>query len=182
MVEIVQNGHPALRAMSHTVAVKDITSPRIKDILKRMQEALNSQEDGVAIAAPQIGENVRIFVIAGKIFDDRFKRGKGIPKGEKPTHENVVCINPEIIKISKKAKWMQEGCLSVRPLYGEVKRSLNATIRAYDEHGKKFERGGGGLLAHIFQHEIDHLDGILFIDKAIDVHESTAEEEAYDPE
>ena len=61
---------------------------------------------------------------------------------------------------------MPEGCLSVRWLYGEVKRSTNATIRAYDEDGKVFTRGGGGLLSQIFQHEIDHLDGIIFTDKA----------------
>lgn len=175
-IEIIQSGHPTLRKIAQPVAIKDITSPKIKDILSRMKESLASQDDGVAIAAPQIAESVRIFVVSGKIFDERFKRGKGVPPGEKPTHEDVVFINPEIIKLSKKTKWLQEGCLSVRPIYGEVKRSLNATVRAYDEHGKKFERGGGGLLAHIFQHEIDHLDGILFIDKARDAHESTSEE------
>ena len=169
---IIQSGHATLRKIAEHVAIKEITSPKIKDIVKRMKESLATQDDGVALAAPQINESVRIFVVSGKIFDERFKRGKGIPKGEKPTHEDVVFINPEIIKISKKTKWLEEGCLSVRPLYGEVKRSLNATVRAYDEHGKRFERGGGGLLAHIFQHEIDHLDGILFIDKARDIHES----------
>ena len=61
---------------------------------------------------------------------------------------------------------MHEGCLSVRPLWGEVNRSINATITAYDENGVKITRGAGGLLAHIFQHETDHLDGVLFIDKA----------------
>jgi peptide deformylase len=177
MTEIIQNGHPALREVSRVVPIKEINTPRIRDIIRRMQEALSSQDDGVAIAAPQIAENVRIFVVSGKVFDDRFKRGKGIPKGEKPNHPDVIFINPEITKISKKAKFLEEGCLSVRPLYGEVKRSLNATVRAHDEHGKKFERGGGGLLAHIFQHEIDHLDGILFIDKAKDLHESTADKE-----
>ncbi len=61
---------------------------------------------------------------------------------------------------------MPEGCLSVRWFYGEVERSTNATIEAYDENAKKFTRGAGGLLAQIFQHETDHLNGILFIDKA----------------
>lgn len=174
---IIQSGHPSLRKKSVPVAVKDITSPRIKDIVKRMKEHLAMQADGVAIAAPQIAENVRIFVISGKVFDERFKRGKGIPKGEKPTHPDQVYINPEFVKISKKALWLEEGCLSVRPIYGEVKRSTNATVKAYDEFGKKFERGGGGLLAHIFQHEIDHLDGILFIDKARNLHENQLPEQ-----
>lgn len=175
-IEIVQVGHPVLRKVAQTIAIKEITSPKIKEVIRRMKEALASQDDGVAIAAPQIAEPYRIFVVSGKVFDDRFKRGKGIPKGEKPDHEDVVFVNPEITKISTKTKWLDEGCLSVRPIYGEVKRSLNATVKACDEHGKKFERGGGGLLAHIFQHEIDHLDGILFIDKARNTHESTPEE------
>ncbi len=175
-LEIVQNGHPVLRKIAQPVPVKEITSPKIKEVIRRMKEALATQDDGVAIAAPQIAEAYRIFVVSGKIFDERFKRGKGIPRGDKPTHDDVVFINPEITKLSSKTKWLQEGCLSVRPIYGEVKRSLNATVKAYDEHGVKFERGGGGLLAHIFQHETDHLDGILFIDKARDLHESTQEE------
>ena len=70
---------------------------------------------------------------------------------------------------------MPEGCLSVRWLYGEVKRSTNATILAYDEKGEKFTRGAGGLLAQIFQHETDHLDGILFTDKARNLEEMSPE-------
>ena len=66
---------------------------------------------------------------------------------------------------------MEEGCLSVRYLYGKVSRGLKATIEAHDENGKKFERGGTGLLAQIFQHEVDHLNGILFIDKTKYVEE-----------
>ena len=176
MIKIVQNGEPVLRQVAHEIPEAEITSAKTQDIIKRMIAALESQDDGVAIAAPQIGESYRIFVVSGKIFDDRFKRGKGIPKGEKPAHEDVVFINPEIVKLSTKTKWLDEGCLSVRPIYGQVKRSLNATVKAYDEHGKKFERGGGGLLAHIFQHEIDHLDGILFIDKARNTHEGSSDE------
>ena len=72
---------------------------------------------------------------------------------------------------------MSEGCLSVRPLYGKVRRATRASVEAYDKNGKKFKMDGTGLLAHIFQHENDHLDGILFIDKAKDIHESTPEEE-----
>lgn len=175
--EIVQDGHPTLRKKAYPVPVKEITSPKFKNIIKKMSEALAGEADGVAIAAPQIAEQYRIFVVSGKVFDERFKRGVGIPKGEKPNHPDVVFINPEITKLSKKTKWLQEGCLSVRPMYGEVKRSLNVTLKAYDEHGKKFECGSGGLLAHIFQHETDHLNGILFIDKARDVHEGAPEEE-----
>ena len=64
-----------------------------------------------------------------------------------------------------------EGCLSVRWLYGKVSRATRASVRAYDEHGEPFTRGASGLLAEIFQHEVDHLDGILFIDKARDIRD-----------
>ena len=65
----------------------------------------------------------------------------------------------------------EEGCLSVRYLYGKVKRSVKATIEAYDENGKRHTFGASGLLAQIFQHEMDHLSGVLFTDTAIDVEE-----------
>ena len=83
----------------------------------------------------------------------------------------MVFINPIIKKISKDRKLMVEGCLSVRPMYGKVRRATRVTIEAYNEHGHKFVKEGTGLLAHIFQHETDHLDGVLFIDKAKDLEE-----------
>lgn len=169
MPKIVQNGDPVLRAQAKDVLIKDIKSPKIKKILSDMRTALATQSDGVAIAAPQIGVSLRIFVVSGKIFDERWQRGEGIPSGEKAIVPDVAFINPVITKMSKTKRWMHEGCLSVRPLWGEVKRSTHATIEAYGEDGKKFTRGAAGLLAHIFQHETDHLHGILFIDNARNV-------------
>lgn len=178
MKHIVQNGDPVLRAIAKEILVKDIRTPKIQKVLKEMSTALATQNDGVAIAAPQIGYALRIFVVAGKVFDTGFIRGKKTKDSVKATTlPDVVFINPVITKLSKKKEWKQEGCLSVRPLWGEVERSLNATVVAYDEKGKKFERGAGGLLAHIFQHETDHLDGILFIDKAKNVKASSSSEE-----
>lgn len=169
MPEIVQKENPVLRKTADEVAIKEIGSVKIQKVLKDMKKALATQADGVAIAAPQIGVSLRIFVVAGKIFDESWKRGEGIPEGQTPSSPDIVFINPVITKMSKTKKWMHEGCLSIRPLWGEVQRATHATITAYDEHGNKFTRGAGGLLAHIFQHETDHLDGILFIDKARNV-------------
>lgn len=177
MIDIVQNGHPALRKIAEAVPIADIAKPKIQNVLKDMKEALHSQDDGVAIAAPQIGVSLRIFVVSGKIFEDGFVKGKQANNQKlKITHKDLVFINPVFKKMSKDRKLMAEGCLSVRPIYGKVRRATRATMEAYDEHGKKFTKGGSGLLAHIFQHETDHLDGILFIDKAKDMHESTPEE------
>lgn len=173
MITIVQKGDPALRAVTTEVNPAEITSPAVQTIIKNMITALDSQDDGVAIAAPQIGETVRIFVISGKIFHPQYP---DIPKGEKiPPH--LIFINPKITKLSKTKKWVPEGCLSVRWLYGNVERSTKAEIRAYNEKGQVFTRGGSGLLAQIFQHETDHLDGVLFIDKAEDLEDAPPEKE-----
>lgn len=175
MVEIIQSENPVLRKIAKEVPIADITKPKIKKILSDMIIGLNSQNDGVAIAAPQIGVSLRIFIVSGRIFDEDFIRGKGTTEGDlyaKARQKNLVFINPILTKISKDRKLMSEGCLSVRPIYGKVRRATKATVEAYDENGKKFTKSGSGLLAHIFQHETDHLDGVLFIDKAKDLFES----------
>jgi peptide deformylase len=169
MIEIIQKENPILRAVAQEVPIDKITSAHIKKVIRDMKDQLATQADGVAIAAPQIGVSLRIFVVSGKIFEETWQRGEGLPEGTAIQTPDMAFINPIITKLSKAKRWMHEGCLSVRPLWGEVERSLNATVEAYDETGKKFTRGAGGLLAHIFQHETDHLDGILFIDKARNV-------------
>ncbi len=168
MITIIQKENPVLRRRADEVPLEEIASAKIAKVVRDMRSALHTQADGVAIAAPQIGISLRIFVVAGRIFEDSFRTGEPAPESTAPK-EDLVFINPVITKLSKKKRWMHEGCLSVRPLWGEVERSVNATVEAYDETGKKIVRGAGGLLAHIFQHETDHLDGILFIDKARNV-------------
>ena len=178
MVTIVQSEDKVLRKISKEVPIESITKPKIKKILEEMNIALDSQFDGVAIAAPQIGVSLRIFVVSRRIFDENFIRGENLDKKvdhSKPQRPNLVFINPVFKKTSQDKKLMVEGCLSVRPLYGKVRRATRATVEAYNEYGKKFTKDGSGLLAHIFQHEIDHLDGILFIDKAKDLHEILTE-------
>ncbi len=167
MKEIVQKNAAVLRQTAKEVPVKEITTPRIQKILAEMKEALASQDDGVAIAAPQIGYEQRIFVVSGKVIN--LMKGAENPSENPPA--DSVYINPTITKISKEKNMTEEGCLSVRYLYGKVKRSTKATVKAYDENGKKFTKGGAGLLAQIFQHEVDHLNGILFIDKAKSLEE-----------
>jgi len=158
-MEIIQKGNPILRKKSKEVKLDKIPSLEIQNIIKEMRKTLEGEKTGAALASPQIGINKRIFIISEKIFEDK--------KG----NQNLVYINPKIIKFSKKKEWLEESCLSIRGLLGEVKRFKNCVIVAYDENGKKFERGAGGLLAQIFQHEIDHLDGILFTDKAKNLRE-----------
>jgi len=172
IAKIVQakSDNPVLRDFAEQVPLEEIKSVKIKKIIEDMKNALAREEEGVAIAAPQIGIPLRIFVVSKKIFQliDAAKSGKD-------AFDDMVFINPEIIKLSKEKEVMEEGCLSVRDYYGKIKRAAKATVRAYDENGNIFERGGSRLLAQIFQHEIDHLNGILFTDSAKDVQKIVKE-------
>jgi len=179
--KILQQNEKVLRKIAKEIPLSQIKTPKIKKILREMSGALKSQDDGVALAAPQVGYPLRIFVVSGKIFvkgfgksqEERLLNENNAVKAEekKEKKQNLIFINPKISKLSREKEWVPEGCLSVRWLYGRTFRSKKATITAYDENGKKFTRGASGLLAQIFQHETDHLNGILFIDHAKDVRE-----------
>lgn len=133
-------------------------------LLRNMKETLAGEEDGVALAAPQVGVNKQIFVVSPLAYK------------EETTFKPLVFINPKIVKRSSRKAEMQEGCLSVRWIYGKTKRYISVTIEAANETGKVFTYGSSGLIAHIFQHEIDHLHNILFVDHGYDLEEYTEEE------
>ncbi len=157
-VSILQKDSPVLRKQSELVPASEFGTPRLLKLIEQMRRALVKCDDGVALAAPQIGSNKRIFIVSGKVLRK---------EGEEERPEDQAYINPKLIKLSSSKKILDEGCLSVRGVYGKIERSEKASIEAYDVHGKRFVRGASELLAQIFQHEMDHLNGILFIDKAI---------------
>lgn len=152
--KIVNKGHSALSQIARMVAKEEINSKFINDVVSLMKTELAKQEDGVAIAAPQVAASVRIFVVSLLAFHKNTKNFQ------------TVFINPQILKASKEKDMMLEGCLSVRWMYGEVERAKQVMIESLDEFGVRHVRGASGLMAQIFQHEIDHLDGILFDSKA----------------
>ena len=157
MAKLVPENHPALHAIAEEVSAEEFASGTVTKIIRDLKSALKSYSvDGftaVAIAAPQIGVSKRIFLIEDQ-SDDR----DALP--------SLIAVNPQIVKYSKKTHEVGEGCLSIPEYYGLVKRSTNVTLRAQDEHGNWYERGAGSLLAQIIQHEYDHLDGILFTERA----------------
>ncbi len=160
MAKLVAQNHPALHTISEEITPEEFSDGTVTKIIKGLRQAIKEYSvDGfsaVAIAAPQIGVAKRMFLIEDQ---------SGSPEERFPT---IIAINPRIIKTSKRTHIVGEGCLSVPKLYGVVKRSTNVTLEATDEHGTLFTRGAGGLLAQIIQHECDHLDGTLFIDRAED--------------
>jgi peptide deformylase len=165
--DIVVEGHPALRVVSAPLPAEMFNTQALESLLARMKKALREEPFGVAIAAPQIGETVRIFVVRGYVLEGKRRVDPG-----SDDLEDVPFINPTITYRSEKKEAIEgEGCLSVPNVYGTIERSVRVRIVAQDHKGKKFLKNGSGLLAEIFEHECDHLDGVLFIDKATNLHE-----------
>lgn len=160
-------GDPVLRAISAPVPTAMFGTPEFEKIVADMKQALRDEPYGIAIAAPQIGVSYRIFVVRGYALEYMRRADPGAEE-----LADLVFVNPTITYRSEKKEMIQgEGCLSVPNVYGEIERSARVRIVAQDEKGKKFLKNGSGLIAEIFEHECDHLDGILFIDKAKNMYE-----------
>ena len=175
MTTIVQTGNKVLREKAKEINLAEIKSAKIKKILAQMTDALSVAKDGVALAAPQIGIPLRIFIVLKEYTENKTAQELKEIKEKKVKPEIVVFINPKITKISKKKQTVREGCLSVVGIFGAITRAEKVTAEAYNEKGEKFSRGASGLLAQIFQHEMDHLNGILFTDSAKDVQKIVKE-------
>ncbi|MDO8553063.1 MAG: peptide deformylase [bacterium] len=178
-----ENKNPILRQKAQELSISEITGKQTQNIIKEMKALLSKEKYGVALAAPQVGEPVRLFIVSGRAL----ARGKrNAPDAEetpprsgeespRPLPDQVY-INPKLLKMSRGKSPKHEGCLSVRGKWGIVPRAEKATVHAYDENGVKFTRGASGFLAHIFQHELDHLEGVLYTDKAKELYDETPEE------
>ena len=143
ILDIVKLGEESLRQKSVPVAeVNDEIRQLAEDMFETMIEA-----EGVGLAAPQVGRNIRMFVL---IADDDVRR---------------VFINPQIIQTSSETSEYDEGCLSIPQIYETIVRPVRVTVQALNEKGRPFTLEADGLLARIIQHEYDHLDGILYIDR-----------------
>ncbi len=168
-MEIIQIGNPILRKISEEIPADKITAIQTRDLIAKMSDALRKEPQGIGLAAPQIGALKSLCIVSEYAFKppafNKKENGEELKK-RKNEEKYAVFINPKILKVSKKKGLLSEGCLSVAGQFGKVRRSTNVTIEAYDEKGKKFRRGAGGLLAQVIQHEVDHLNGILFVDKA----------------
>ncbi|OHA66576.1 MAG: peptide deformylase [Candidatus Wildermuthbacteria bacterium RIFCSPHIGHO2_02_FULL_47_12] len=154
-----QIGNPIIRSSSRKV--KDISSRKIKRIIQNLIDSMRFHEL-VGMAAPQIDLNIRIFVTEIRATKTRRKQKNADPLR--------VYINPSIVSYSKKHTLGYEGCGSVASgqLFGPVRRPEKVVVRAKDEKGRVFILEAKDLLARVIQHELDHLDGLVFIDKVAD--------------
>lgn len=168
MITIVQKGMPVLHHPAKLVHA--FGGKELKSTIEKMARALFTEPDGVGIAAPQIGLGLRIFLVAADVLDSKALEIRMEANKKKSTPSTLppyfVFINPRFTKIARKKVSDVEGCLSVRGFYGDVMRPEKVTIEYHDEHGIKKNRGASGLFARVLQHEMDHLEGKLFIEKA----------------
>jgi peptide deformylase len=162
--EIITIGHPTLRQKARKVTK---FGPGLKQLIDDMTETMH-QAPGVGLAAPQVNVAERVIVVELPADEE-----EGTPA------EFYAFVNPEIIKTSHEVEDGQEGCLSVPGYVGEVPRYTMVVVRGQDARGKPQRVRAKDYLARIFQHEIDHLDGVLFIDRVEDpsmIHKVTSEE------
>ncbi len=162
--EIVTVPNDVLRRKAHKITEFDKELQKtIDDMVETMREA-----PGVGLAAPQIGLLSRLVVVEYEEDDEKEDSPKKL----------YVVVNPEIISASEETEMGIEGCLSIPGLVGEVERSVEVVVRGQNRRGQPVKIKANGWLARIFQHEIDHLDGVLYTDRAVKVWKPAPEEES----
>jgi len=157
--EIIRDGHPTLRKVAKKVELKDIEDPLFQQLVDDMFETMYAAP-GVGLAAPQVNVSKRLFVM--DVHDEE--------------HEPMVVINPKI-ELAEEEVEMTEGCLSVPGMVGEIVRFKRMAVSGLDRFGAKIRVEGEGLLAQCLQHEIDHLNGVLYVDRAKNLRPATTDEE-----
>jgi peptide deformylase len=149
--EIVTLPQAILRHKAHKVM--DF-GPDLQALADDMVETMR-QAPGVGLAAPQVGESMRLIVVE-----------YGNEEDEKLPPKLYILVNPEITRASQETMVGTEGCLSIPGIQGDVERFEAVTVKGFNRHGRPMTVKAHGWLARIFQHEIDHLDGVLFVDRA----------------
>ncbi|HJH60038.1 MAG TPA: peptide deformylase [Bacteroidetes bacterium] len=152
ILPVVAYGHPVLKHVAEEISPD---YPDFKQLVDDMFETMYYSE-GVGLAAPQINKSIRLFVIDTDSFSEKYPEGKGIKK---------VFVNPEIIEVSEEMWTFREGCLSLPNLNEEVVRPSKIKIRYLDENFIQHEDEYDGIVSRVIQHEYDHLDGIVYVDR-----------------
>jgi peptide deformylase len=153
ILKVARMGHPVLRKVARKVDPAEIKTPEFQKLVDDMIETMREYE-GIGLAAPQIHEDVRLAIIG-------IEEGRG----EDRAIRVLPVINPEITPVGKTTAEDWEGCLSLPKLRGRVTRPDRIQVRALDRRGNRMEFDLTGYPARVAQHEVDHLDGVLFIDR-----------------
>lgn len=158
VLEIATVGDPMLRERAAEVDIEELHSPRLQRLIDDLIETRRAA-GGAGLAAPQVSVPKRIAVV---------EVDPSTRYVYKPLIPLTVIVNPKIERVSRETILINEGCLSVPDLRGDVKRFLEVRVSYLDRHGQPQETVARGLTAGTFQHEVDHLDGVLFLDRVTD--------------
>jgi peptide deformylase len=160
ILKVAHMGHPVLRARASALDPADIKSARIQQLIDDMFETMK-EYNGVGLAAPQVHAGVRLFVAGfpprASDDDEDEDEASRVPR--------MVLINPEISVIGNDTEDDWEGCLSIPEIRGRVPRAREIEVKAYDRRGRRISIHARGFTARVIQHETDHLDGVLFLDR-----------------
>jgi peptide deformylase len=157
--EILSEGHPTLRKVAKRVDPNEILEPLFQQLIDDMFATMYAAP-GVGLAAPQVNVSKRVFVM--DVHDDE--------------HEPAVVVNPKLRLLDEEVE-LKEGCLSVPGMVGDITRYRRAAVTGLDRYGRRIRIEGDGLLAQCLQHEVDHLDGKLYIDRAKNLRPAVTDEE-----
>jgi peptide deformylase len=159
VLEIVTVGEPVLRERAREVSAEELRSEQVQRLIDDMIETKRAAR-GAGIAANQVGRPLRVAVVEVEPGNPRYPYKPAVPL--------TVIVNPEIEPLDDEVFVVNEGCLSVPDLRGDVQRFVNVRVRYLDRDGEPHEEVRRGLTAGTFQHELDHLDGVLFLDRVRD--------------
>jgi peptide deformylase len=155
--EIVEIGHPVLRERARELTLDELRSDEVQRLIDDMIDTMRDAH-GAGLAANQVAETVRVAVVEVRPDNPRYPYKPPIPL--------TVIVNPVIEPLDDDIEHINEGCLSVPNLRGEVPRHVSVLLRYFDRDGAEHEEVRRGLTAGTFQHELDHLDGVLIVDRA----------------
>jgi peptide deformylase len=153
-----QFGNPILRQKARGLSSEEILSDEIQTLLKDMKYTLENKKYGIGLAAPQVGKSLALTFIGLKPTPTR----PDLPI------KDMVAINPKLIKTYGKKEPMWEGCISFGDPYAKAERYKKVRVKWQDENAREHEKDFDGILAHVLQHEVDHLNGVLFVDRVKD--------------
>ena len=165
ILKVARMGHPVLRTPARAIDIGEVKSSRIQQLIDDMFETMHEYQ-GVGLAAPQVHEGVRLFVagLAPARAADSGQHRDDVDDGDERV-PLMALVNPEVMPVGSDSVEDWEGCLSIPDIRGKVPRALQIVVRALDRRGKRVELRASGFTARVIQHETDHLNGVLFLDR-----------------
>ncbi|HCR17941.1 MAG TPA: peptide deformylase [Candidatus Latescibacteria bacterium] len=155
ILKVAQMGNPVLRQVAEIVTIEELQEPGFQDFIDDMIDTMFEYE-GAGLAAPQVHESTRVIVIRQSRDDEEEEASDPAP---------LVLVNPDLEEMGGAQEVDWEGCLSIPEIRGQLPRAARIRVKALDREGRAIVFEAGGFLGRVIQHEVDHLDGVLYLDR-----------------